>query len=203
LHIHVFTGSAGALNNELNHPYSIILDRNSNTLYISDFFNHRVMSYAAGATSGIVVAGGNGEGMHRTQLYFPRGLYFDSTSNSLFITSHRGHNVVRWVIGESSWTPVAGSHNAPGFPGCTSELLFRPEGVTFDSMGNMYVADTGNNRIQFFLAGQSNGTTIAGMCASGNSAMQFNEAIALIVDAQFNVYVVDQKNHRVQKFLHY
>ena len=41
--------------------------------------------------------------------------------------------------------------------------------ITLDSMGNVYVADTYNDRIQFFLAGQSNGTTIAGITGSAGS----------------------------------
>ncbi|CAF1691172.1 unnamed protein product, partial [Adineta ricciae] len=47
-----------------------------------------------------------------------------------------------------------------GVSGITSTLLQNPFDVTCDSMKNIYVDDTGNNRIQFFYANQANGTTI-------------------------------------------
>jgi hypothetical protein len=201
--LHVFTGSAGSSNHQLHSPGSIAVDWNSKILYISDLENHRVMSYREDAISGTVVTGGNGLGAGDTQLHSPRDLHFDSVSNSLFISNPGAHNVVQWVIGDSSWTLVADSHNVLGLHGCTSELLLLPEDVTLDSMGNVYIADGTNHRILFFLAGQSNGTIITGSCTSGSSATELNMATAVIVDTQFNVYVADHLNHRVQKFEHY
>jgi DNA-binding beta-propeller fold protein YncE len=49
-----------------------------------------------------------------------------------------------------------------GASGTSSTLLYKSRGMTVDLMGNVYVADTNNNRIQFFLADETNGTTIAG-----------------------------------------
>jgi DNA-binding beta-propeller fold protein YncE len=160
------------------------------------------MCYTDGAKFGIVVAGGNEAGIGDTQLYSPRGLHFDSASNSLFIANAGAHNVVQWEIGKSSWTLVVDSYNGPELQGCTSQRPFSPEDVALDSMGNVYVADTPNHRVLFFLAGQSNGTTIAGTCKPGHSDTLLNMAMALVVDTQFNVYVADYNNHRVQKFEH-
>jgi NHL repeat len=79
------------------------------------------------------------------------------------------NNVVRLVVGASSWILVAGSISASS--GSTSTRLNYPRDVTLDWMGNVYVADYNNNRIQFFEAGQSNGTTIAGVAAvTGSNA---------------------------------
>jgi hypothetical protein len=157
------------------------------------------MQYLVGASSGTVVAGGNGQGVNSSQLNSPIGLYFDSSSNSLVIANAGGNNIVRWVLGASSWTLVAGSPN--GTIGATSTMFYYPVGVTFDSWGNMYVADTYNHRIQFFLAGQSSGTTIAGVTSTrGNSSTLLNFPFNLILDANLNLYVADSMNHRVQKF---
>ncbi|UJR06790.1 hypothetical protein I4U23_011077 [Adineta vaga] len=192
------TGALGSSNNQLNLPQDIAYDSNTGILYVSDYDNHRVMQYLPGASSGSIVAGGNGPGYSNTQLYHPIGLYFDSSSNSLFIANFGAHNIVRWIVGNSNWTLVAG---IGGSPGITSMLLYYPADVTLDSMGNIYVADTTNHRIQFFLAGQSNGTTIAGITYSaGSSSLQLNTPYGLTVDAQFNVYVADYGNHRIQKF---
>ena len=197
----MFTGTAGSANNELNQPHDIAYDWSLGILYVSEYSNHRVMQYLPGASSGNVIAGGNGAGYNNNQLYNPVGLYFDSSSNSLFIANFGAHNVVRWVIGASSWTLVAGQG---GSSGSTSTLLYSPGDVTLDSLGNVYVADTNNHRIQFFSAGQSNGTTIAGVTLSpGSTPTQFNLPFGITVDSQFNIYVADYGNHRVQKFSYY
>ncbi|CAF5029765.1 unnamed protein product, partial [Rotaria sp. Silwood1] len=151
----------GAVNDQFNEPHGIASDWSSGTIYVSDYANHRIVQYLlSNTTSGKVVAGGNGLGTARNQLYFPVGIYFDSSSNSLFIANIGSHTIVRWVIGVSNWTLVAG---VTGSAGITSTLLNSPGDVTFDWMGNMYVADVNNHCIQFFRASQSNGTTIAGV----------------------------------------
>lgn len=111
------------------------------------------------------------------------------------------HNIVRWIIGASSWTLVAGSSS--GISGTTSILLNYPTDVTLDSLGNMYVSDEGNHRIQFYLSGQSNGTTMFGVTGtSGSTSDLFNTPSSVAVDSQFNVYVTYYNNYRVQMFLH-
>ncbi|CAF1165353.1 unnamed protein product [Adineta steineri] len=154
------TGSSGSANNQFNAPIMIDRDPSTGTLYISDGKNHRIMRYLSNATSGTVVAGNNGAGTGSTQLNYPYGFIFDSSTNSLLIANLHNNNVVRWVIGASNWTILAGSIVGTG--GSTSILLNQPVGITLDYYGNMYVADSGNHRIQFFLAGQSSATTIAG-----------------------------------------
>ncbi|CAF4123188.1 unnamed protein product, partial [Rotaria sordida] len=152
--IFLLTGVNGSSNNQLNFPFDLARDPNSGTLYISDSWNHRVMSYIVNASSGTVVAGGNGPGTSNTQLNYPIGIYLDLSSNSLFIVNYNSNNVVRWVLGANSWTIIAGSSS--GINGTSSTLLYRPIGITVDSMGNVYVADAYNHRIQFFLAGSLN-----------------------------------------------
>ena len=71
-------------------------------------------------------------------------------------------------------------------------------------MGNIYVVDRDNRRIQFFLSGQSNGKTIAGITGiTGVNASLFNNPVSVVLDTQLNLYVSDYSNHRVQKFMRY
>ncbi|CAF4678858.1 unnamed protein product [Rotaria sp. Silwood1] len=195
------TGSSGPAYNQFHTPYFISQDINTNTLYIADYNNHRVMSYASGASNGTLVIGGQGPGINSTQLYYPVGIHFDSVSNSLLIANYGGQHIVRWTLGENNWTLVAGT---PGIVGSSSTHLSYPTGVTLDPMGNMYVADTGNHRIQLFLAGQTNGTTIAGITGLGGSnSTQLNFPYSIRFDNQLNLWVADTMNHRIQKFLRY
>jgi sugar lactone lactonase YvrE len=199
---YTFTGTSGNTTSQFSGPVGIARDSSSGTLYIADYGNHRVMQYLTGALSGTVVVGGNGAGTGVRQLYHPRGLYFDTSTNSLLIANNYAHNIVRWTLGANSWTLVAGS--ASGTPGNTSTMLNYPTDVVLDSLGNMYISDEGNHRIQFFLSGQSNGTTIAGVTGiPRNSSELLYTPSSLAIDSQFNIYVTDYYNHRVQKFLHY
>ncbi len=197
----MFVGSAGTSNNQLDTPYGIVHDWSSNIFYITDQNNHRVMSYLSNSTSGTVVAGNNGQGITNTQLNYPLGIYFDSSSNSLLIVNYGAQNVVRWILSATSWTLLVGT---TGVSGSLSTSLLHPFDVTCDSMGNVYVADSGNHRIQFYFSGQSNGTTIAGVTNTmGNTSTLLNQPTSIVVDSQFNIYVVDYGNSRIQQFLHY
>ena len=116
------------------------------------------MRYTEGTNTGVLVAGGNGRGKDTNQLNSPMGIYFESLSNSLIIANTDANNIVRWRIGENNWTLIAGNLNAS--LGYSPSSLFYPSGLTVDPMGNLYVADTLNDRIQFFPASQTEGRSI-------------------------------------------
>jgi len=195
-------GSPGNSSNELYNPYGIALHPTSNTLYIADNANHRIMSYILGNNSGTLLFGFNGGGNSNTQLYWPRGLHFDILTNSLVIVNDFAHKIVRYVLGSSFWTLIAG--DISGGSGTTPAQLNRPMEAIFDPMGNLYVADRDNNRIQFFYAGQLNATTIAGITrVNGTNATTLAAPWSLRLDSQLNLYVADAYNHRIQKFLRY
>ena len=196
--IHASTGSAGSAYNLFDGPAALARISSSGTLYIADTYNHRIMQYLSNASSGTVVAGGNGQGNGITQLNFPFCFAFDPSSNSFLISNYGAHTVVRWVLGATSWTLIAGVTGSYGF---TSTFLSSPLSVTLDDMKNVYVADSGNHRIQLFLAGQSNASTIAGVAGSfGNAAHQLRVPYWAILDDQLNLFVADTYNHRVQRF---
>ena len=72
-----------------------------------------------------------------------------------------------------------------------------PEGVALDRPGNIYVADTENNRIQKFTA---DGFLITTWGTQGSGNSQFKNPSGVAVDAAGNIYVTDTDNYRVQKF---
>jgi hypothetical protein len=198
----MFIGTAGNSNNQLSNPYGISRDSSSGTLYIADTLGNRIMRYLSGSLSGTIIAGTGVSGPNNTQLSTPYGVYFDMPTNSLLIANTGMHNVVRWVLGASNWTLVAGNVN--GLPGSSSTELNTPVAVTVDPMGNVYVADMYNYRIQFFPVNQSSGITIAGVNRTqGTNASLFNEPFSVVLDNQLNLYVSDTSSHRVQQFLRY
>ncbi|MFC2019121.1 6-bladed beta-propeller [Chloroflexota bacterium] len=72
-----------------------------------------------------------------------------------------------------------------------------PFGVTLDATGNVYVADSSNDRCQKF---NNSGTFLAEWGFSGAGDGEFTFPVGIAVDASGNVYVADQNNHRIQKF---
>ena len=72
-----------------------------------------------------------------------------------------------------------------------------PNGVSVDSSGNVYVADTNNNRIQKF---DSSSTFITAWGSSGSANGSFSYPYGVSVDSSGNVYVADMFNNRIQKF---
>ena len=182
---------------QLDYPTGIVRDSSSNTLYIADSYNHRIVSYP----SGNIVAGGT-SGFGNNQLNRPFGLFYDSFSKSLIISNYISHNVVQWPLDASNWTHMAGGIN--GSSGNTSTLLFYPVGVVVDPMGNLYVADGNNYRIQFFSQGQKEGQTIAGVTGiSSSTAPCLRSPRFLALDNQLNLYVSEINSNRILKFLRY
>jgi hypothetical protein len=68
----------------------------------------------------------------------------------------------------------------------------------------MYVADYFNYRVQLFLAGESSGSTIAGVTGVlGSNSSLFASPFSVALGSPLNMYVADFYNQRVQKFVRY
>ena len=200
--VNIFIGIAGNGNDQLNFPYGVVRDPISSALYVADFYNYRVMRYSSNASFGTVAVGGNGPGINNTQLNLPVGMHLDVISNSLLIANYEANNIVRWTLGASNWELIVGNEN--GTSDSTSTGLRGPSDVALDPMGNSYVADFENQRIQFFPVGERNGTTIAGVTGLvGSNATLLNYPASVALDNQLNLYVTDCLNYRVQKFVRY
>ncbi len=77
------------------------------------------------------------------------------------------------------------------------EVLSYPKDIAFDGEGNLYVVDSGNNRIQVF---DSDGRLIDSWGEEGDGPGEFHEPWGLAIDSQGYIYVADTWNHRLQKF---
>jgi DNA-binding beta-propeller fold protein YncE len=72
-----------------------------------------------------------------------------------------------------------------------------PWGIAVDNSGNVYVVDTGNNRVQKFT---SSGAYVTKWGSLGTGNGQFHEPYGIAVDSSGYVYVADRENNRIQKF---
>ncbi|CAF1340167.1 unnamed protein product [Adineta steineri] len=140
-------GNGNALN-QLSSPNGVYYDYlYTNSLYVADSGNYRIMKYpsgSTGSTTGTVVAGGNGAGSGVNQMNGPRNMVVDSNGN-LYIVDGGNSRIQRWMQNANSSTTIVG-----GTQGTASNQLSSPETALFDKYNNLLVVDRGNNRIQFF-----------------------------------------------------
>jgi sugar lactone lactonase YvrE len=83
------------------------------SIYIIDVTNSRVVRWASGGATGVVVAGNNGAGTALNQLNSPYGVWVDSSSN-VFVTEYFNHRVTKWAPGALTGVVVAGITGSPG-----------------------------------------------------------------------------------------
>ena len=137
---------------QLSLPYGVAVDSAGN-LYIADWGNNRVRKVSGGVIT--TVAGNGTRGFSgdngpptNAQLANPQGVAVDSAGN-LYIADY-GNNRIR-KVSNGVITTVAGN-GTPGFSGdngpATSAQLANPYGVAIDSAGNLYIGDSGNNRVR-------------------------------------------------------
>ncbi len=75
--------------------------------------------------------------------------------------------------------------------------FLEPEGLTLDMSGNVFVADTGNDRVQKW---SPNGTFLMAVGAPGWEDGQFNKPSGIAAGKGLEIYVADGRNRRIQVF---
>lgn len=73
----------------------------------------------------------------------------------------------------------------------------KPRGITTDAQGNLYIADSGNARIQKF---SPNGDFLGVIGKPGNGEGELREPNGVVIDSAGDIYVADAGNNRLVKF---
>ena len=159
----------------------------------------------AAAGNGLESYAGDGGPATRAQMNTPAGMAFDSAGN-LYFADSQNHRIRR-ISPAGAIATVAGD-GTPGFSGdggpATSAQLNQPMGVAVDVSGNLYIADTANNRIRMV----SPSGTILTIAGNGNAAFEGDEGPAIqaalhaprgvAVDSAGNIYIADTLSLRVR-----
>ena len=188
-----FSGDGGqATAAQLFQPEGLAVDGAGN-LYIADFGNFRIRMVTPQGVIRTVAAVGSGVA----------GVAVDGNGN-LFVS---GGEVVVKVNSSGTVTPFAGNGNA-GYSGdngpATAASLFNPIGLRVDSSGNVYVADTQNNRIRKInaqgiittVAGNGTGTFSGDGLQATAASLFFRSDVVL--DGKGGFYVSDGLNTRIR-----
>ena len=200
-----------AVRAQLNIPYGLALDGAGN-LYIADVFNSRVRKVdTAGvittvAGTGISGSSGDGGPAVEARLYFPWDVALDGAGN-LYIADW-GNSRIRKVDAAGVITTVAGdgtaSYGGDGGAATAAQLNY-PLGVALDGAGNLYIADSSNDRIRKVdTAGNIStvaGTGVGGFSGDGGAAgaAQLDSPYGLALDGAGNLYFADEDNNRIRK----
>jgi sugar lactone lactonase YvrE len=194
-----------------NGPMGIAMDASGN-FYVADSVNCLVRKITpAGVVTTLagtvgVTGSANGSGT-AASFNDPYSVAVDSSGN-IYVADY-GNNLIRKITPAGVVTTLAvsaggtGSANA-GAANAGATSFKDPSGMAFDSSGNLYVADAGNNLIRKITpAGVM--TTLAGSAgvagsANGNAtAALFYGPFGVTVDASGNVYVADSGNELIRK----
>ena len=108
---------------------------------------------------GITVAGTGATGIQSDRFNNPYGIIIDSL-DSLYVADYYNNRIQKFTAGNNLGKTIAGQPN--GMNGTNANELNRPSFIILDSNQNLYVSDTLNHRVQFFLNGSYVGTTVAG-----------------------------------------
>ena len=211
---------------QLHDPTDVAVDRDGN-VYIMDQNNNRVrrVSPAGELTTIHHYTFSPNDRLQAVAVDRDGNLYIADRTASV-----QNDSVIRRVGSGGGVSVFAGTLTMPGFSGdggpATSAWLDSPYGVTVDSAGNVYIADTNNYRvrkvdgsgiistfvgttsgllagtvIETFAGGAAGTTTVAGFGGDGGPAAsaELNNPLGVALDASGNLYIADTNNHRVRK----
>jgi sugar lactone lactonase YvrE len=209
------TGDGGpASKAKLYYPSSLALDRKGN-LYIADSWNNRIRKIDK---QGIIttVAGSGNLGSNedtasvlalKANMYHPAGVAVDNNGN-LYIADY-GNSTIRKVDTSGMMTTFAGKSGKTSFFGenipATSAILNRPSYVAVAPNGDVYIADSYNNRIRKVNALGIISTAVgAGLPTYGGDSgpakiAQLNFPMGITFDRAGNLFVADCNNNRIRK----
>ena len=177
---------------QINLPYGLAVDLSGN-VYFADLGNNRVRriapdgSITTAAGTGVKGSLGDGGLAANAQLMTPRNVAVDAAGN-LYISEFEGHRI-RKVTADGKIATVAGVGVA-GFRGdggfAVNAQIAYPCGLTVDRSGNLYFADSQNQRIRKILPGGIISTVLG-----GSTAIDLLTPVAVAVDSAGQIYTAD------------
>ncbi len=217
-------GSANGTNSaaRFNDPNNVALDSAGN-LYVADALNDTIRKVTPGGVvttlAGLAGSYGSADGTNRTARFNSPAAVAVDTNGNVYVPDEDNCTIRKVTPVGTNWvvTTLAGlggtdASDNPLHPGSadgtnSAARFSYPCGVALDSVGNLYVTDTGNHTIRKVAPVGTNWvvTTLAGKAGSPgsadgtNSAARFNTPLGVALDSAGNLYVADFNNDTIRK----
>jgi sugar lactone lactonase YvrE len=185
-------------------PVGIAID--GGNLYVADTDNYRIRKIVI-ATGEVTTLAGNGMDNHddgtgtAARLSYPSGIAADGSGN-LYVAQTSNDRIRKIAIATGEVTTLAGSTYGYADGTGTAAQFNYPFSIAADRSGNLYVADTYNNRIRKIVIATGAVTTLAGSGVLGyadglGTAARFNWPSGITIVGG-KLYVADADNHRIR-----
>ncbi|CAF4297014.1 unnamed protein product, partial [Adineta steineri] len=167
--------------NQLNWPKRIFIDKNK-SIFIADWFNHRIVEWNYNAKEGQIIVGGNGQGNRMDQLNHPVDVIVYQQNHSVITADLENRRVIQW-LNQKQQILINNIH-------CN--------GLAMDKSGFLYVYDQEKNEVRRWKMGayDNEGIIVAGGNGQGNQLNQLNGPSSISVSEDQSVYVSDFSNNR-------
>ena len=213
-----FSGDNGqATSAQLNLPSGMAFDPSGN-LFIADTGNNRIREISA-STGIIITVAGNGTAGYSgdnglatsARLNQPSAVTADSNGN-IYIAD-TANSAIRKVDTQTGIITTIAGNGTAGFSGdngpASAAQLDQPRGITVDPIGNLFIADTGNQSVREIPASKGTIFTIAGNETAGYTGdgglsykAELDSPYATVIDTSTgNLYIADYGNGAVRKVL--
>jgi trimeric autotransporter adhesin len=202
-------------------PMGIFLDSSAN-LYIADTYDQKVRLVTAStqvittfAGTGAQAYAGDGGAATSAALNYPQSVFLDSTGN--LVIADQGNERVRQVSNGNISTIAGGGIGNDGGP-ALGAVLANPYNVAEDAAGNLYIADTANNRVRAINTGTQQatilgvtiaaggiatvaGSGVAGYTGDGGAALNatLNGPTDVVLDAAGDLFIADAGNQVIRE----
>ena len=172
-------------------PEGISLDKIA--IYVTDTDNNRIQKFSK---DGTFITKWGKKGSAAGEFSSPSDIATDTTGN-IYVTD-TGNNRIQKFTSFGTFIkmwPEKGQKKGE-FCGQKEGEFCRPSGIATDTSDNVYVADTGNNRIQKFT---SELKYLLPIGEFGYGKDKFNLPVDIDIDSKDNIFVADKGNNRIQK----
>lgn len=198
-----------ATTSSIYYPNGVVVDAEGNILISACIRIRKVDTLGIITTIAGTTGGYSGDGGPATSAELESDAMAVDVTGNLYI-SDEYHNVIRKINTAGIISTIAGVSGGIGdFSGdggpAIAAKLHDPVGIAIDAFGNLYIADSFNNRIRKVnvfgvittIAGNGNG----GFSGDGGIATSasLNTPVGITVDSERNLYIADWQNNRIRK----
>jgi len=201
------SGFVGTNPGNYDMPYGVAVDGSGN-VYVADTYNQAIRKISGGTASTFAgqpaIPGSTNATGTSARFDYPEGVAVDGSGN--VYVADTGNQLIREITPGGVVSTLAGSAGVTGAANGTgtAALFNSPTGVAVDGLGNVYVADSGNDLIRKITSGGvvsilAGSAGVTGSTNGTGASALFRVPIGVAVDGSGNVYVADEYNESIRE----